>query len=100
MKVYPSAVLAVLPITILAAPTSGATAPIAIKDIGLDVSPAPRSMRLAARSNQFCKIVDTEYWAHCRSGPGTSYDITYFVFTDLDYEFSCYSEGTCVDNNW
>jgi hypothetical protein len=99
MKLYASAVLT-LPFTILAAPTSEAAAPIAIKDIGLHVSSSPRSTRLAARSNQLCKIIDTEYWAHCRSGPGTNFLLTRFVFTNIDYEFSCYSTGTCVDDNW
>lgn len=89
----------VLPCAVLAAPTPEASVPLSVEIAGRDVSPAPRSSRLMSRSNQLCKIINTDYFAHCRSGPGTNNDITYYVFTNTDYEFECYDTGTCVDDN-
>jgi hypothetical protein len=100
MKLSTSAVLALLPLTALAAPTPEAAEPLSVEIAGRDVSPMPRSSRLMARSNQLCKIINTDYFAHCRSGPSTDNEITYYVFTNIDYEFECYDTGTCVDDNW
>jgi hypothetical protein len=104
MKIYAtSAVLALLSFTVLALPSPKAGVPVSVEAIGRDVTPTPpRSNRVLARDNTLCKVVNTNYWAHCRSGPSLDHAATYFIFTNTDYEFTCYvgTAPQCVDGNW
>jgi hypothetical protein len=103
MKLFTSALLALLPFTVLAAPTLHAVGvPVPVSALGRDVSPAPPKLRILARSNTLCKVVNSTYWAHCHPTSDVDSDPSYYIFTDIDYLFTCYvgTKPKCIDGNW
>ncbi|PMD36925.1 hypothetical protein L207DRAFT_586610 [Hyaloscypha variabilis F] len=53
-----------------------------------------------AAANILCQIVSRDGPVNCRSGPGTSFGIVTKVYNGDYYDFTCYSDGTDVDNNY
>ncbi|KFX85775.1 hypothetical protein V495_01802 [Pseudogymnoascus sp. VKM F-4514 (FW-929)] len=83
MKLSVSAILFLLPASILAADSSN------------------EQCQVIALSAIRCKIVgvDAGSTANCRTGPGTDFPVAKKISADAEHLFSCYKKGTCVDNN-
>lgn len=107
--------LILLPLGVLASPVPE-PAPVALSE-GIEArgeAPAPISIEdhegrsdagletrdIFARAKAWCKVVNVDDHANCRSGPGTNYPTKFWAVKNVNYAFACYKKGTCVDGNW
>uniref|UniRef100_A0A093VAR5 Uncharacterized protein n=1 Tax=Talaromyces marneffei PM1 TaxID=1077442 RepID=A0A093VAR5_TALMA len=107
IKFITSALILILPLTALAAP-SPAPASAIDPAAAIPISDAAKS-RIAAlsddeiftkRNTEVCEIINVSSYVYCCSGPGTGYSAEYELYGGYTWGFTCYEEGTCVDGNW
>ena len=87
MKLSATAVLLLLPASILAVPAAESS---------------NEQCHVVALSAIRCKVANITpgTTANCRTGPGTDYPVAKKVDAGSEHLFSCYKKGECVDGNW